>query len=387
MQEAANLVAIILGLITLAESVRGVVAAPRDPARRAFFYLTLAVVVVSLVGNSNFYAAIGRALGVPNIGKLFLDSTALIMAWALQSWVLHWTHPAAEARVVARRLGWFLLVALVLLSCLFFLAPIDRETPLAVFLATYAHSPWIWCYSAVFTVAFGFAQASLVRMSRRYLALADTAMLRISLRFLLVGSVFGILVVLNKAVLLLTGAATWWPDQIITRVTQAGAFYCIGIGATCATWLPQLLRWLRSYGQYRRLFPLWWALRQAFPEIALESHPTPVGMLMRLSTFRTDRLLYRVTRLVTEINDGRLRLRPYLDDGSPDDPESEGRRIAAALAAYESGAARRPHAAAQTVGGTDLFAEITWLASVGRAWKHSRRSPAHAEPRRSGMTP
>lgn len=378
LQDFLNIAATVVAAMFLLVGVRGFLTGHRDPLRRPFFHLILAVVAVQVIGNVRVYAAIGRTAQLPGLGKLLLDCAGLVLAWALQSWVLHWTHPAEVAQVKARRRSRLLVAALVLLVTFFLLAPIDRETPLATFLETYGGSPFMWCYTAVFVGFFGFVQVDLGRMSLRHLSIADTAPLRAGLCFLLAGSCFGVLTMLNKVMFIVgtqTGWAPWWPHQILTRITQAGAFYCVAIGIICATLVPRLRTWLGHYASYRRLFPLWTALRKAFPEIALEHQPAPPAVLLRPGSFRSSRLLYRIVRLVTEINDGRLRLRAYLDPASPLDPTSsrdaaiEAERIDAALAAHAKRAPRRADAASRPeAGGTDLHSEISWLVRVSTAW-------------------
>lgn len=116
---------------------------------------------------------------------------------------------------------------------------------------------------------------------------------------------------------------------------------------------------------YRRIFPLWRAMRRSFPDIALEDQPAPGRLLLHADAYRTDRLRYRLVRLATEINDGRLRLRPYFDAPSSDDPAAEGRRIVAALSAHRAGdPPRRIDRAEPMVGKGDLPGEIAWLARV-----------------------
>jgi hypothetical protein len=378
LQDFLNIAATLVAAMFLLVGVRGFLTGHRDTFRRPFFHLILAVIAVQVIGNVRVYAAIGRTVQLPGLGKLLLDCAGLVLAWALQSWVLHWTHPAEVARVKARRRSRLLAAALVLLATFFLLAPIDRETPLATFLEAYVGSPFMWCYTAVFVGYFGFIQVDLGRMSLRHMSIADTVPLRVGLGFLLAGSCFGVLTMFNKVVFIVgtqTGWALWWPHQILTRIAQAGAFYCIAIGIVCAMLVPRLRTWLGHYTSYRRLFPLWAALREAFPEIALEHQPTPLAVVLRPGSFRSSRLLYRIVRLVTEINDGRLRLRAYLDPASPLDLTSsrdaaiEAERIDAALAAHAKRGPRRTDAASRPeAGGTDLHSEISWLVRVSTAW-------------------
>jgi hypothetical protein len=65
----------------------------------------------------------------------------------------------------------------------------------------------------------------------------------------------------------------------------------------------KLRRTRASWSAYRRMYPLWRAFHDAYPDIAM--HP--------LQRWRFWQLSYSVRRMVIEIHDGLLRLRPWLD--------------------------------------------------------------------------
>lgn len=152
----------------------------------------------------------------------------------------------------------------------------------------------------------------------------------------------------------------------------------ITIGATLPVWGQALTAPWRHHRRARTLHalePLWRALHDAFPQIAL-----PAG--------RHHDPAFRLYRRVIEIDDGKLLLRPWLDPavteaatrtatasgphGSPLRATVEAIEIAAALDAYAAGAlaaASLPAVAAPSV--TDLASEAAWLATVATAFRSS----------------
>jgi hypothetical protein len=131
------------------------------------------------------------------------------------------------------------------------------------------------------------------------------------------------------------------------------------------------------YRAHRELYPLWSALREISPEIALD--PAPSEFYDRL---RVRDLDFRLYRRIIEIRDGRLALRPFFDadvarharedalrSGLTDgDVEAavEARVLAAGI---ESAREKRQPAnvlAASQDGGKDFMSEVEWLVRVVR---------------------
>lgn len=374
-QDAVNAVAMIVVILFAAHRVRVLIRNPRDPSTQVFTLVLASLAVVLGVGNVEVYRAIDRLTGIPHVAQLVMQGMGLVAAWSIQVWVLHWTYPADEARRKSGLRAGVLLLAIALLALFFFLAPIDREVPR--FLSVYATAPWMGPYYLVFLGYFGFSQADLCRMSLRYSFLVDNRILRFGLRTVALGAVFGVLYVLNTGSFTLgtlAGFTPGWPHEVPNRIAQTGAMYLILTGATFSAWAPRIAAWSGRYQQYRRLFPLWRALRAAFPAIALDPQPSPAALLVRSSAFRTSRLRYRIMRLVTEINDGRLQLRPHMDpdlNSTPRTAETEADRIAAALRANAAGQSFPQNGVAEAPGGADLDAEIAWLADVADSFSRS----------------
>lgn len=174
------------------------------------------------------------------------------------------------------------------------------------------------------------------------------------------------------------GAREDLPSSILAAVT----IVCVAAGATLSAWSPavsSVVGRVRAYRAYRRIEPLWTALRTAVPGIALDPGRELAG--------GAEFALYR---RVIEIRDGHLALRPHFDPDLPARAEAAARRagvreaeVAATVeavtlaAAIEAGRAGRrfdrepdhpPDPAPEAE--ADVAAEAAWLVQVSRAWRH-----------------
>lgn len=149
----------------------------------------------------------------------------------------------------------------------------------------------------------------------------------------------------------------WTVDDIVTVLrtgVQGGSEDLVSnaLGALCAALIVAaalVAKWhaaytgtrdrVQAYRVYRRLTPLWEALRAELPQIALDE-----GRRVLLGGGRS--LDFAVYRRVIEIHDGRLALRPYApyapdSRDSPDapahEPQLEAASIAAALENHRAG--------------------------------------------------
>ncbi|MFD9962265.1 MAB_1171c family putative transporter [Amycolatopsis sp. NPDC058986] len=285
---------------------------------------------------------------------------------------------------VHARPGWHVLLTCVVIAgevVLFFLARTHRAGE-----DTVAGPGRLWylvAYLMLFIVYGVVSLSTFIVVFGRFARLAEPGPLRTGLWLIVGGAVSAL-------------AWTFWGIDDIGRLIATGkvnasedvysailAAGCVGFavaGATLSVWGPSLsapLRWLRAYHAYRRIEPLWAALRDAVPGIALDSgRGLPGGVEFALY------------RRVIEIRDGHLALRPYFDPGIPALAEARARReglperliaatveaaaLAAALLANEADRRYQTEdTPARQSPEADVAAEAAWLVQVTHAWRHS----------------
>jgi hypothetical protein len=168
-------------------------------------------------------------------------------------------------------------------------------------------------------------------------------------------------------------------EDLPSAVLAACTIGLVAAGATLSAWAPTVAsRYgrVRAYWRYRRIEPLWSALRAAVPGIELD----PGRRLPGGAEFA----LYR---RVIEIRDGHLALRPHFDPALPARIEAEARRagvperhiranveaasLAAALVAGEAGRCYQTGAGdpAERFEDADVAVEAAWLVQVAKAWR------------------
>ncbi len=300
-----------------------------DPPRH-FYWLTLLFLALALtVLLPPVYVAIDRLTGVPNLARLLAHGLVLATGWAVQGFLLQLNYPDGSARRKLHRLGWLSAGALAVMTTLFALAPVDEES--LEFMKRYADAPYMLEYWLVFLASLGLALSNVVRLSWRYADLTDRAALRLGLRVSAAGGVAGLGYVAHEGFYATARRlGLGYPlgeKEMITTVLVAVATSLMIIGSTMPAWgprvgIPALYRWVGRYGAYRRLYPLWRALVEATPEIALLP---PSSAVMDALTVRD--LGFRLYRRVVEIRDGRLALRPYLDPTVAEDARARCRAM------------------------------------------------------------
>ncbi len=368
----------------------------RNSAARAY-WLTMASLGAGLTLLLDpVYLAVDRASGIPNLATLLKHSFALIAAWMVQTFFLHVNYSGDAGRRIHRR-GWALAAALALMAVLFRLAPVDQET--LDFTGRYAQAPFIREYWLVFLAYLGFALVNLTYLPWRYAGLSDKVSLRIGFRLWAAGGALGLVYVVHKATYIaLRALGVSYPAEVrrVSDALVAGAVAFIIVGSTMPAWgprvgLPRLCRWLDDYRAHWRLYPLWRALYDCNPDIALL--PASSALANALTVRQVG---FRLYRRVVEIRDGLLALREYLDPqvakaasqrgraaGLADDDLQalvEAESVAAALRAKQQGLppAGTGHSF-KPIGGKDLSTEVSYLQKVACYYR--------ATARRQSLTP
>jgi hypothetical protein len=371
------IVAVVL-LLGLAQKLYELRARGADPLRRSMCACVAALWAATVA--QLFAAAIDGHTGIGHLADVISDACAMIAAHAGRLCLIYVSHPAHEARPRTRRCHLAMILALATVVVLFLVFP-PRAEPL----------PWhrtdaVYLY--VYILFVGITLASVFRLITRYARLADRCSLRVGLRLIAAGAACGLAFLVVQAAMLagdeLGAGLGRWNDRVAMPLELATESLVV-IGAALPAWGAPLggpVRRVRDHRSCRRLHPLWLAVRQASPELILAA---PGGTDRRWWRHDAGFLLYRQ---VIEIRDGQLALRPYIDHsvaetatalarraGLPDDEIQvtvEAAVVAAGIAAKEQGRRRSgPPAPEAVAGGSDLHAEVAWLARVSRAFATS----------------
>jgi hypothetical protein len=330
------------------------------------------------------YRALSSLTGVPNIARLVSHLLMLVVVWSAQALLSRLSNQDTPLH----RYRWGLAVVAVVMSVLFWLAPTPVDD--VRFAGRYAAAPWVLEYWLVFLVALAPAFYNVVRLGWRYSRLSGTDVGRLGLRLIVVGAASSLVYHVHKAVFFAARRFSFsYPEGfggLLDRFLPLISAVTVLVGATLPLWgsrvgLPRVRAWFGRYRTYVRLRPLWLALYQANPQIALVP-PRPA--LVDLLPHDLDLRLYR---RVIEIRDGRLVLQPYLDPqvgsaaraaaarsgvtGRELDAIAEAATLAAALSASRD--SRSPAVASTVPGGRDLESDTAFLNEVARAYRRRSR--------------
>jgi hypothetical protein len=365
---------------------------PDNRALRAYWLALLALALAVTVLLPPIQLALDRTTVVPNLARLLGHSLALGCACAASVFLLFSSYPEATAQARARRRVWALAVTLLLMGGLFAAAKVRHET--LDFLGHYGTATLIVVYWLVFLTYLGVALVDVVRLAWRWAGQTDQAVLGLGLRLTAIGGLIGLAYV-GYDLLYLAAAQLERPNllgnqPLMTQGLIAASVVLIVVGSTMPAWgprvgLPTLLGWLGRYRAHRRLYPLWWALCQAIPGIALV--PPPSRWRDALSVRN---LGFALHRRIIEMRDAQLQLRPFLDPQAAETATELGRQaglegeelrvvaVAASLSAalhakVEGQRAAGAGSALADPGGTDvhgdLESESAWWVKVATAYR------------------
>jgi hypothetical protein len=358
-----------------------------NPALLALCVYFLCSAMSFLLGLDAIWPYIANLFGYENVTTILIHTIVVVLTAAQQVVLVYWTWPPEQARPRARRRLITFGSTLVILVFLFFFALPSRrhgaETASLLNVSNPSYALYLFCYTTV--VAAG--QVETVRLSLRYAKMVGRSWLRIGMLIVTAGAIL-ILVYCGMRDAEVIGVhagfdmAPWDPVQ--WTAGDVGSLFEI-IGWTLPGWGPRLSageRWVRDYRTYRRLRPLWAALYEAVPAIALDPPRTRLGDLLPLRD-----LDHRLYRRVIEIRDAQLALRPYTDPAAAEAARERARAagfvgdwqhamveasvIGSALYAKAHGLPAHggsPITTAPEDG--DIHAEISWLSQVADAFVH-----------------
>ena len=388
------------GLAAFAYRLPALLRHRRDPGLVALCTYFLCSGTSFLVDLDPLRFRIADALHYPNITTIMTQCAVVALTAAQQVVLVYWSHPPREARPRAvRRVAALGTAGAVLVALFFLLSTPTREASARATLLLNMENPRYAGYLCLYLGTCAVGQVETVRLSLRYARIANRSWLRRGMWAVTAGAGL-ILVYCAVRYVEIVGThlghdmAAWEPLYWISG--SVGSLLAL-VGWTVPSLGPRLggvPRWVRNYRAYRRLGPLWWALYQAVPAIAL----TPPAS--RLADLVPRNLEYRLYRRVIEIRDGQLALRgaaaSRTSDGTPGaapTAEEAARSLRAALDARRRSGPPHPAGAPAPVpvGGpaahalrsrADLLTEIAWLVDVARAFRRldTPGEPHHGRP-------
>lgn len=359
--------------------------------QHCFLVAALAALALALTTQvPGVYLWIGDVAHVPNLAAPLGHGSVLVTAWAATSLLAYSALPQERAtRLVRRRLA-VLLAALVGLVALFV---IEGSRPQVLgYDDHYGHDAAVAGHYLIYVAYLAVAGFDLARNNWRYARVASGEPLRVGLRLISLAGVVVMAYAAFKCVSVLArfiGTGSGSSESPLSDVLIALAGLLAVAGTSAFAWSRRLRverfsSWLRSYGSYRRLSPLWWDLYRVEPDVALY---LPSQRLLDAVDVRD--LDFRLHRRVVEIRDAWLALRPYLDAevarrvreslpvGSLPDEDVEARVqaevLAQAVAAKTAGRRAEPARDVNLPGAADATDELRWLEKVATAYRRRRR--------------
>ncbi|MDG4787128.1 hypothetical protein O7626_14515 [Micromonospora sp. WMMD1102] len=356
--------------------------ASRTPAR-AWMAAALLLAFTGIVAWW-LYDPITDLTAVPNLARLLFHLIAGIASTGAAMCMLrHWVYPPDTARRAVRRQQWISGTLAMIMVIAFFTSVADTEHEPGPWQDRYGHLPLVIVYIITFNTALGWLLFELGRLSWRYAQqIQGRRRTRVSLRlFALAGWIGMVYVVTQIANVAATAIDKPLPQTIYHTTVLISQNVCVVLIAAAAV-IPGIgaatTRSRRAIAA-ARLEPLWQAFRKVFPYLL---KPPPKNLIDAIWTGLRATDDYPLHRMIIEIRDGYLELRPWYDEEVSaisrhlaDQAGLRGRKAAAVveaatvLAALQAKAAgRQPAGTGQVeVGAEDMKGEARWLSQVARA--------------------
>ncbi|MGQ0838545.1 MAB_1171c family putative transporter [Actinokineospora sp.] len=373
MAELLHFVVIGVTLLALGYKSVDLVRAPR-PGLWALWSALLLLAVALILGHARVGGPIDRA--VAGLGWLIQHELVFGGLFALQVFYVCSTHaPNLVRRAVLGRAAVVGAGAVLLLAAWAVSQAVEGPDWGRV---QWAAQPWAAVANLAFVSGVAVTLALNARLTAHWARVADRRWLRRGLRLVTVGGWLSLGWAASRAAVIvaaMAGVRLPWDPQVVELVWLLAGLSTGLAGITLPAWAPRAAaawHWLAHYRSYRRLAPLWRALRAATPTIALGS-PAPWWHLE-----------YRLYRRVIEIWDGRAALRAHVDpaviaravhtgrsaglDGAALAAAAEAAGLVDALHGKRIGRAPVAEAAGRARRGSRVLAdEVAWLERVAAA--------------------
>lgn len=353
------------------------------PAMRALTISLGALGLAFLVVVPEVQPAIDAAT-TANVARTSAHSLVLVSGAGLQTMMLHWTYPPDQAAPRARRRHIAVVCVIALMWLLLALTP-ARVADVEWTANEARHLP-VALYWMLWPSYIGLVFTDMLLLTCRYARVVHRRDLKVGLRLVSAGSVVG---ELYAAMRIGYSAAMWFgligrglPAGVAERVpniTSELAAVLVILGLTVPVCTSMITRGWQAWWRLRAgrlLRPVWQDITEAVPSVLLP----PVDRAA------TEEGSWRLYRMVIEIRDGYLHLRPYLDPAVTRAAVTEGhrhgltgRRLAAAAEAATVSAALTAYRQSRQIdepgtvapGGAGLSDEVRWLTRVAMAYTHS----------------
>ena len=370
---AISLVAAVAAWTVVVLRARPSWRAPADLARRALWVTALALAVAWTLKIDRVFAGLDRVSGIANLAEVVSDVAGLATGAAILTVLVAQRDEPAAVRARLHRL-WAGLAALAAAMVAVF-AVVGFPVETRQFTVAYATRPGYWAYEVPYLAAVTIIFTGLAVWAAQYVRATRSRLLTAGMATTALGGVLGLGYVAVRVVFTLAAIAgtDWsgWYEPVSALSVAAASLFALG-GAFIPALGPRLTR-RRARRDCRDLLPLWRSLRAADLMQVLLDPDGPEGGRDPGFTAR---------RLVVEIDDGLLQLRPWLtrpiswaaDSPDPDRAAAAAAGdIRAALDRRADGAAPARGAARTGPAGTSSTGETDWLRRVSRAYAADRR--------------
>ncbi|MFG2207178.1 MAB_1171c family putative transporter [Streptomyces sp. NPDC048638] len=309
-----NITHALCGAISLFAFAYKLIDLRRDPenlALRGVCSARLCTALAYLCITPSCYVRIDRLLGIPNVAELLASAFIVLSALSSHLNMIGWFASPGDVRCKVIRACAAYGVALTTMLVLFFRTPLPGEHPVD-FETHFAALDQAGPFVIVFLGTYGLNLANTARSAFPSSRTIGRPWLSSSLRLTALGSIF----VIGYLCCKLIGVAGRWAgtDRLDMAailwgplLANLGTLVIVG-GYTMPIWGRRTVAWYRHHRSFRRLYPMWFALYRATPDIALfrPRSARPPWFVRDVET--------RLYRLIIEIRDGQRSLRPHLDE-------------------------------------------------------------------------
>lgn len=299
----------VIGWIAFAYKLRDLRQDPANRVLRAMVRAFCSFAVGITFAVPPLAGAVDAVTGLPNLAKILSHACVISIAANAEILLLFLALPPERAAPQVRIRLWSAAAALGVLGTLWLLT-LSTDPPVYLHIND-AQAPVVTSYLTVYLVVFVGYCADIARLCWRFARVSPRSSLRLGLQITAIGATFALGYCAGKAAYLTAYRFGYEPPgepELSAVLVTIGAFLMI-IGLTLPTWGPSVgatANWARRIRAWRRLRPLWRSIAAVQPDLVLDEQAH------RWSTALRD-VDYALHRRITEIRDGRLALRPFID--------------------------------------------------------------------------